>query len=116
MLETLETSRSRSSGCGLYRGKNLADFHDFVEVEVRRGSGSSGGDELRRSVWWLPRVAGVVQDDGGGVVDEPERFKVEGVGDVAQGRWRRRGGDGSPAIACWRFPPLSALPLDQSRI
>ena len=109
------TSRSRSSGEELYRGKNLADFHDFVEVEVRRGSGSSGGDKLRRSVWWSPRVAGVVQDDGGGVVDEPERFKVEGVGDVAQGR-RRRGGDGSPAMVWWRFPTLSALPLNQSRV
>ena len=50
------------------------------------------------------------------VVDAPEWFKVEGVGDVAQGRGRRCGGDGSPAMVWWCFLPLSALPLDQSRV
>jgi len=29
---------------------------------------------------------GDVQNSGGGVVDEPERFEVAGVGGVAQGR------------------------------
>ena len=75
---------------------------------------------------------GDVQNAGGGVVDEPEGFEVEGVDSVAPGR-RARGGagggggtvqqrrwlDGGDVLAVARtvasvdFPPLAASPVDR---
>ena len=50
---------------------------------------------------------GDVQNAGGGVVDEPERFEVAGVGGVAHGRRRC----GAVAGTGGGFPSLQRLPL-----
>jgi len=41
---------------------------------------------------------GDVQNAGGGVVDEPEGFEVEGVDSVAPGRWARGGAGGGGTV------------------
>ena len=62
---------------------------------------------------------GDVQNAGGGVVDKPEGFEVEGVDSMAPGRRARGGADGGDVLAVARtvasvdFPPLAASPVDR---